>query len=433
MNPLSANPVYRIVLALVLAFVTFVPLQVTAAEASSANTDSGKPFATVWRLRGDVYATGKLGVPRKLREGGTVYVGEKVHATPNSEAVLKTGDAGIVAVRPGAEFVPERFAAEGKSSDHQILRLITGSLRVISGWISQLNRSEHRVVTPSATIGIRGTDHEPYVLPAEMADATWHQGTYDKVNRGSTLLDANGGNVAIDSGKVGFARDPRAAGGRTRGLMTLLLPVLLTKVPEFFVPGSFDQEMDRYSETVDAVSQKQLETHVGKARPPAEQKAKPVEEAAAAPETRVSEPSRPESGCSPAAIGRAWLNRFDRALEGRDIKTILDLFAPDIVAKANVRSGDGTSTLEFGRVEFVQSTLNALAGLKDYQQRRVSIDAALAEGESAKRCKRITVKSVAIEQGLMNGQPYRFEALEDYLLEQRKGEWVAVKAQTTQR
>jgi hypothetical protein len=126
---------------------------------------------------------------------------------------------------------PNVFSAEGKATDRQILRLITGSLRVITGWIGQLNRNDHRIITPSATIGIRGTDHEPYVLPAEMANSSYRQGTYDKVNRGATLLDANGGNVAIESGKVGFARDPNSAGVRTRALMTILLPVLLSRVP----------------------------------------------------------------------------------------------------------------------------------------------------------------------------------------------------------
>ena len=433
MNLSSPNLYCRVVLAWVLAIAFLIPAPAMAAAENLENADSGKPFASVWRLRGDVYATGKRGSSRKLQEGGTVYVGEKVRATPNSEAVLKTGDAGIVAVRPGAEFIAERFAAEGKASDHQILRLITGSLRVISGWISKLNRGEHQVVTPSATIGIRGTDHEPYVLPAEMASATWQQGTYDKVNRGATELDANGGNVVIDSGKVGFARDPHSAGARTRGLMTLLFPVVLAKVPEFFVPGGFDQEIDRYSEAADAISQKQLDARVGKVKPAPVQKVAPAPETIAVPETRISEAQVTDKGCSPLAIGRAWLNRFDRAVEGRDIKTILDLFAPEIVVKAIVRSGGGTSTLEFGRVEFVQSTLDAVTGLKDYQQRRVSLEAALVEGESVTSCKRVVVTSMAIEQGLMNGRPYHFEALEEYRLEQRKGEWVAVKAQTTQR
>ena len=43
------------------------------------------------------------------------------------------------------------------------------------------------------------------------------------------------------------------------------------------------------------------------------------------------------------------------------------------------------------------------------------------------------IKSVVIEQGLMNEQPFRFEALEEYRLELRHGEWQAVKVHTTQR
>lgn len=426
----SLNPGRRIVLALVLSSGALFSAPAVAADATPKNLDEGKPFANALRLRGEVFVTSDVGMPRKLQEGGMVYVGETIRTMPGSEVVLKTGDAGLVAVRPGAEFIPERFAAEGKASDHQILRLITGSLRVISGWIGKLNRNEHRIVTPSATIGIRGTDHEPYVLPAEMANTTYRQGTYDKVNRGATSLDANGGSVAIDSGKVGFA--PAAV--RTRSLMTLLLPVLLSSVPEFYVPGSFDEELDRYSETVDMVSQKQLEARSGKVKPAPIQKSAPPPEAAVVPDVPSHElPQPPSVGCPLLPIGEAWLLHLDRAIAQRDIKTILGLFAPEIVTKATVRSGDGIATLEFGREEMVQSTLSSIAGLKDYQQRRVSLEVSLAEGESEESCKRLTVKSIAIEQGSMNGKAYRFEALEEYLLEQRHSEWLAIKARTTQR
>ena len=404
-----------------------------AASATEINPDTGKPFASVWRLRGDVFVTGKNGVQRRLKEGATVNVGEQVRAAPDSEAVLKTADGGLVAVRPGAEFVPERFAAEGKTSDRQILRLITGSLRLITGWIGQLNKSEHRVVTPSATIGIRGTDHEPYVLPAEMANSTYRQGTYDKVNRGATLLDANGGNVEIAGGQVGFARAPTPPNVRSRALMTVLLPVLLAKVPDFYVPGAFDQELDRYSETIDAASQKQLESRNGGARPPANAKAAAASPGASSNVSGVEPASVAIVGCPPMTIGEAWLGRFDRALICRDVKTILGLFAPEVVAKATVRSANGMSTIEFKRDELVDSTLQSIANLKNYQQRRVSLEAKLADGESEATCRQVVVKSIAIEQGLMNGQPYRFEALEEYLLEQRNGEWLAIRAETTQR
>lgn len=435
MTPKKLKPFNQITLAFVLILAAAFPALAT--NETPENQDTGKPFANVWRLRGDVFVTDKQGVAHRLREGNTVYVGQQVRAAPNSEAVLKTGDSGIVAVRPGAEFVPERFAAEGKSTDRQVLRLITGSLRVITGWIGQLNRNDHRIITPSATIGIRGTDHEPYVLPANMANTSYRQGTYDKVNRGATLLDANGGNVAIDSGKVGFARDPNAAvigngsSTRTRALMTVLLPVLLAKVPDFYVPGSFDQELDRYSETIDAVSQKQLESRTGVKATPTP-KVTPAQVAAAS-EAAAEPVVAPIVGCPPLTIGENWLGRFDRAIVRRDVKTILGLFAPEIVAKATVRSGEGMATLEFKREEMVNSTLNAIASLKDYQQRRVSLEAILPEGETEATCKQVVVKSIAIEQGQMNGRPYRFEALEEYLLEQRNGEWLAIKAHTTQR
>ncbi len=433
-EPISATMNTRIFLTTLLALSALLPLGTHAADPVSSPSGS-KPFANVSRLRGDVFATGKSGAPRKLQEGASVYVGEQVKAAPNGEAVLKTADAGVVAVRPGAEFVMERFSAEGKTSDHQVVRLISGSLRIISGWIAKLNRDEHRVVTPNATIGIRGTDHEPFVLPAEMATNQYRQGTYDKVNRGGTSLNVNEASINIDSGRVGFARDPNAAGGRSRALMTLLLPVLLTKVPEFYVPGTFDRELDNYSENADALSLKQLERTTGY-KPPAIQKAAPAPQAeVAGTATALTAEPPPSSivGCNPLAIGSYWLARLDGAIVQRDIKTILGLFASDIVAKATVRSGTGVVTMDFERDEMVRSTLSSVASLKNYQQRRISKEATWAENETADSCNQIVVKSVVIEQGLMNAKPYRFEALEEYVLEKRQGEWLAIKAHTTQR
>ena len=407
----------------------------TAAMAADTPANDTRAFATVSHLKGEVTATTNTGETRRLQKGEPVRVGERIRAKADGEAVLQTGDAGIVAVRPNAEFITERFAAEGKPSDHQILRLITGSLRVISGWIGQLNRSGHRIVTPGATIGIRGTDHEPFVLPAEFASTANPQGTYDKVNRGATQLDANGGNVAIDAGKVGFARDPGTVEMRTRAMLTLLLPVVLDKVPDFYVPGAFDKELDRLSANADAHSRQQLERLTGTRGEIAPQTpAVTAPPAAQTPDEAPAEPApAPIVGCPPEAIADAWLDRLDRAIARKDIKTILGLFAPDITAKATVQSGGTLNTLTFNRDEMVQSILTSIASLQDYKQRRTTVEASLSEGETPKTCQRINVRSVTIERGKMNGKPFRFEALEEYLLEKRDGEWQATKAHTTQR
>jgi hypothetical protein len=43
------------------------------------------------------------------------------------------------------------------------------------------------------------------------------------------------------------------------------------------------------------------------------------------------------------------------------------------------------------------------------------------------------VSSVALEQGTQYGKPYRFESLEEYVLDLRDGKWLASKAETTQK
>lgn len=408
---------------LFLAFLLFVlanPLALAANPAQPKNqaaAEEAKVFAHVWRIRGDVQATDARGVVRPLREGSPVHVGDRVRAAGSGEAVLKALDMGIIAVRPGAEFKAEQFVSESKSSDSQVLRIFSGSLRLISGWIGKLNPSGNKVVTPTATIGIRGTDHEPYVLGQEQArEKSSKPGTYDKVNSGGTTLSANGADLDIDPGRVGFVEDAR----RKRALLTLLLPVLLDKVPDFYVPGVFDAEIERYAE---------------KSLPKAESSKPAMAEAKATPPAAPVPAAEPLAGdaCVPDEIARAWLARFDAAITRRDAPAVIELFAPEAVAKATVRSGSGMTTMEFNREEMVKSTFASLSSLKEYAQRRITVEGKLPADETVQECRRLEVKSVLVESGILSGKPFRFEATEEYGLERRDGRWLAVRLQTTQR
>jgi len=419
-----------------------LPSYSAAATEPATATETGKRYATVLRVRGDVAATGSTAAAeRKLREGDAVYVGERVRAAALAEAVLKTEDAGYVAIRPNTEFVAERFAAEDKPTDSLSLRLVTGSLRVISGWIARTNRSGHKVVTPTATIGIRGTDHEPYVLSAELATATSNrEGTYDKVNRGGTTMEVGENKLDIDEGRVGFVR---AAAKETksrfkeRALMTILLPVLLDKVPNFYVPGEFDTELDRYSQSADQDSLRQLEQR-RKAPPPTPSAAVPAvaaPPAAASPVVPAAAPPAAAAAasavgdCASSSIAKTWLRQLDTAIARHDAAKIIAKFAPEASVRATVRdTGGKMASVDLGREELAQSTIAAMKGLTNYKQRRVS-----TEGKPAgAACDRITVRSVVIEQGRQSGKPYRFESLEEYLLELRNGKWLAIRAETTQ-
>jgi hypothetical protein len=388
-----------------------------AVSAPAIAADIG--FATVLRVSGTVTATSAdATVVRTLRQDDAIYAGERVQAQPGAEALLQTADSGYVAVRPSAAFVVEHFSAEKKSTDHVYLRIIRGGLRLVTGWIGKLNPKEVRVITTNSTIGIRGTDHEPYFVTEELAlDLKQPAGTYDKVNSGGTALETSGNSVDIDPGKVGFSKLTKPA--KTRALITLVLPVILDKIPDFYVAGQFDAELDRLTGAITADPQ-------------------PITNTAATTSPTLSAvsarrlPATLKNGqCNANGVAQGWLKQLDSAMARRDTSAVLRLFAAEVSVQATVMDKTGTAiTVDMARDEFVQSAVTSLASLTEYQQRRLSVSGAPA---SKGNCKRVDVTSLVLEKGKQNGAPYRFESVEQFQLELRDGFWLAIQAHTRQR
>ncbi len=382
--------------------------------------DTSKGFAEVWRISGAVTAaSGQPAQSRGLKSGDIVYVGEQLQAAANGEAVFRMVDGGYIALRPGAQFLVEDFAADKRSTDYLSLRLVQGGLRLITGWIGQFNPKGYRVRTPSATIGVRGTDHEAYYLTDPMALA-WSQksGTYDRVASGLTYLETSDGIVDIAPGQVGFVRSVPAT--KTRALITLLLPVILDKVPEFFVPGQFDAELDQLSPAASLSLNAQMPppAMVSAGSPP------PM------PMPTATTARLPDGSCNAMGVAQAWLGQLDAALARRDGPAVVGLFATDLKVQVVVTDGPGGSArVSLNREEFSMAALAALKALTDYSQRRLSVS---AEPVDANACDAVTVTSMVIEKGKQNGKPFRFETLEEYRLVLEKDKWLATKATTRQ-
>jgi hypothetical protein len=375
-------------------------------------------YAKVLRLSGSVTAeSGGAANPRKLKIGDPVHVGEKIQADGNSEAVLQTADAGYIALRPTGIFLVEQFAANKKDSDSMSIRLFQGGLRIVTGWVGKLNPMGYRVFTPSATIGIRGTDHEPYVVTQELASILKQPaGTYDKVNSGSTVLEVRSNSVDIVPGRVGFVQLAKPVKDRT--LLTLLLPVLLDRVPEFFVPGMFDDELDKVSSLLSDQSD------------PPDVASKFAQQSVATGFSTLI-PLRSKNGqCNSNAIAKAWLARLDSALAEKKTAEVIALFSPDATIRSvvKIKSG-GTTTLDIGRDELASSATAMLKSLSDFKQSRSLITGTAVQPG---HCEVMSVKSLTVEKGRQDGKAFRFKSLEEYQLELISGTWVATKAATTQ-
>jgi hypothetical protein len=390
-------------------------------------------FASVYQIRGVVSASNaSSNSTRELRSGDVVYVGEVIRASASGEAVLKTDDAGVIAVRPNAIFAVEKFAAMGNASDGQSLRILSGALRLITGWVGMIKKDSYRITTPSATVGIRGTDHEPFVLTPEMAaNLDQPEGTYDKVISGGTVLQSPVGEVAVDAGKVGFAPVVRAR--RQRALLTALMPALLDRVPQFYVPGAFDDQLEALAkrsmeEAIQSGRVAHAEANAASVLSPAQALPPAVPALLPAVPDRAA-PSNTDPACPAKQIADQWLTELDGTIAHRNSQAFVQKFSASARVTARIRKMDGaTVELQFNRQELAESTLRALADLEQFATRRP-----VSTARDSDNCTRLHVESVTIESGVRSGTAYRLESLEKYDLELSDGRWLAVRAVTEQR
>ena len=107
-------------------------------------------------------------------------------------------DGGLMAVRANTQVKLDQYVFNGREdgNERSLLSLIKGGFRTITGLIGNRNKDNYRIVTPNATIGIRGTDHEPVVIPAG-APGGFQAGTYDRVYRGATIIETDKGKLIV--------------------------------------------------------------------------------------------------------------------------------------------------------------------------------------------------------------------------------------------
>jgi hypothetical protein len=177
-------------------------------------------FGTVDAVEGTASLTGENGLNTAIATGSKIYVGQSIATGADGEVHIVTADNGLIALRPNSSFRVDRYQARGEASDEISFSLFKGALRSITGWIAKRNPSAYKLNTASATIGIRGTDHETFIV--ETANGTDQPGTYNTVYEGMTVVQTAQGNTEVRSGESAFA-------ARTAGHA----PALLARRPEF--------------------------------------------------------------------------------------------------------------------------------------------------------------------------------------------------------
>lgn len=178
-------------------------------------------------VSGNVQIVSTTGMERVAVKGDEVLQGDTIRTTPTSSAQIRMADDGYIVVRPNTELKVTTFVYTGKAdgSERSLISLFKGGFRAVTGVIGRLNKDNYKIRTPGATLGIRGTDHEPTFIPDPLPGqaSAIEPGTYDKVNSGAVVLSNEKGAVVILPNQAGFVPNlPNVA------------PRVLPEVPAFF-------------------------------------------------------------------------------------------------------------------------------------------------------------------------------------------------------
>lgn len=229
-------------------FIAFPAILALILCALALRVHAAEPLAEAGRVDfvvGDVRFMDDARRTRTPAKGDKLLATETVVTGRTGEVHLDMEDGGYLAIRPNSMVRVKEYRARGDAEDRSVLQLLVGSLRAFTGWIPRLSPKRYRIDTLTATIGVRGTDHEPYFIP--LGSDVGVPGTYDRVNEGSIFIETPEGTVdVVDRDRAGFA--PFGKGSK---------PTLLDRVPSFF-KGSLNEKLldGRHQKVLDKLEEK---------------------------------------------------------------------------------------------------------------------------------------------------------------------------------
>ena len=106
--------------------------------------------------------------PRALSQGTPIEAGDTVTLGSNSFAVLKLTDGTRMTLRPNTAIRFEDYVyRQPDKPDSMITSLLKGGVRMVTGLIAKSSPQAAKLTTPTATVGIRGTDFDARICRAD--------------------------------------------------------------------------------------------------------------------------------------------------------------------------------------------------------------------------------------------------------------------------
>ena len=176
----------------------FKPLLIVLALAA------GNAFAAtageISNLSGTLSVKRADGTSKLLSVKSEVQPGDTLSTETGTYARVKFVDGGEVVLRPGSEMKVDSYSFDQAkpAGDNQVLSLLKGGFRAITGLLGHRNKERVSYVTPTATIGIRGTN-----VGAQLED---DGSLHVDVTEGAVVVKNLGGELEVSVGQFAFVK-----------------------------------------------------------------------------------------------------------------------------------------------------------------------------------------------------------------------------------
>ena len=118
--------------------------------------------------RGVGFAQAEGQSPRTLGKGLPLKQGDRLTTSDGASAIVKLQDGTRMTVRPNSEMLIQQYQfRENAPDNNMVMQLLRGGFRAITGLISKNSPNAARVMTKTATVGIRGTDFDARLCTTE--------------------------------------------------------------------------------------------------------------------------------------------------------------------------------------------------------------------------------------------------------------------------
>lgn len=127
--------------------------------ACAASASAQNAAGTIKRLDGSARIVDTRGGERQAAVGEAVHAGDRLATGRDSALGMTLADGTLLSIGPNASLSLQNFSYDPTTREGSVLVAIArGAMRMVSGLIARSDPRQVRIQTPTATVGIRGTD-----------------------------------------------------------------------------------------------------------------------------------------------------------------------------------------------------------------------------------------------------------------------------------